>query len=124
MLVSTPPPTLRWTQANRTVGPRTKIATKKIIASASANPTCREVSCSSSSIDWFVAINSARVPIESDWPSTRIPRRNGLAKSGWRLAIESMWWDSTWTSPAGLRTATAQWSAPRIITPSTTAWPP
>src|SRR3954462_13172287 len=27
-------------------------------------------------------------------------------------------------SPAGSRTATAQWSCPRIITPSTTAWPP
>ncbi len=80
--MSTPPPMLRWTQANRTVGPRTKIATKKTMASASANPTCRDVSCSSSSIDWFVAISSARVPIESDWPRTRIPRRNGLAKSG------------------------------------------
>src|SRR6059058_3186140 len=27
-------------------------------------------------------------------------------------------------SPTGLRTATAQWATPRIITPSRTAWPP
>ena len=120
----TPPPTSSWIHAKSTVGPSTKIATKKIMASASARPTWRDVSCSSSSIDWFVAISSARVPIASDCPSTMMPRRNGFAKNGWRLATESMSCDSTWMSPLGLRTATAQWSAPRIITPSTTAWPP
>ena len=52
------------------------------------------------------------------------PRRNGLARNGWRLATESMSWDSRWTSPSGRRTATAHTSRPRIITPSMTAWPP
>ncbi len=80
--MSTPPPTSRCTHAKSTVGPRTKIATNTIIATARARPTWRDVSCSSSSMDWFVAISSARVPIASDWPSTMIPRRNGLARSG------------------------------------------
>ena len=100
------------------------MATKKIIAIASETPTWRLVSCSSSSTDWFAAIISARTPIARDWPSTITPRKPGLRRMGCRSATDSMWWDSTWTSPAGRRTATAQWRAPRIITPSTTAWPP
>ncbi len=125
MFTSTPFASTRSSaQANSVVGPNTKIATNAIIATASATPTCRRDSCSSSSSAWFDAIVSARTPIASDCPSTMIPRRNGLRQIGWRFATESIACDSTWIVPAGSRTASAQWSAPRIMTPSMTAWPP
>ena len=66
------------------------MATKKIIAIASEIPTCRFVSCSSSSTDWLAAIIRARTPIASDWPSTMTPRRTGLRRMGCRSATDSM----------------------------------
>ena len=64
------------------------------------------------------------MPIASDWPSTMIPRRNGFPRIGTRSTIESISCDSMWIEASGLRTAMAQNPAPRIMTPSTTAWPP
>ena len=64
------------------------------------------------------------MPIAMDCPRTMTPRRNGFATMGWRAATERISCDSTWTAPEGLRTASAQCEAPRIITPSGTAWPP
>jgi hypothetical protein len=87
-------------------------------------PICRDVSRSSSGAASRAEIDSARNPIASAWPSAMIPRRNGLPRIACRFTTESMSWDSTWTSPSGRRTATAHTSRPRIITPSTTAWPP
>ena len=122
--MATPPPVRSSNQANRAVGPRMKIPMNRANAMISEIVTWRELSCSSSSTAWFAAIRRARVPIASDCPSTMIPRNPGLPRIGWRAAIESIPWDSTWMSPAGRRTATAQCAAPRIMTPSTTAWPP
>ena len=84
-------------------------------------PICPDDSRSSSGTDSRAEIDSARNPIASACPSAITPRRNGFAKIGWRLATESMSCDSTCRSPAGLRTATAHTSRPRIMTPSTTA---
>ena len=88
-------PSLFSSHTNRLVGPSTKIATNATIAIVSETPTWREDSCSSSSVAWFEAISSARTPIFRDWPSTTMPRKNGLRQIGWRAAIESMSCDST-----------------------------
>ena len=45
-------------------------------------------------------------------------------QSRWRFAQETSGSEVTSISPSGLRTATAQVETPRIITPSSTAWPP
>ena len=69
-------------------------------ASASETPICLDVSCSSSSTDWFAATIRARIPIASDWPSTMTPRSSGLRRIGCRSAIERMSCDSRWTLAA------------------------
>ena len=65
------------------------------IAIVSDTPSCRDDSCSSSSIECLDATISARTPIASDWPSTMIPRRSGLRNTGCRLATDSISCDST-----------------------------
>ena len=85
--------------------------------------------------------SAPRKPIFSDWPSATTPRTTGQRSTRWRLVHETS--GKVWTSispsralarrpggpspsaPAvGWRTATAQCETPRIITPSSTAWPP
>ena len=79
----------------------------------------------SSSTNWaFAEIASARNPIFSDSPSATTPRITGSRSRRWRFAHETSGSDVTSISPSGLRTATAQVETPRIITPSSTAWPP
>ncbi len=94
------------------------------IAMPSEMPICPDESCSSSSEDSRAPTWSAFMPIAIDCPSTMMPRRNGFPRIGTRFTTESISCDSRWISPDGRRTATAQWSAPRIMTPSMTAWPP
>ena len=83
---------------------------------------------------------SARKPIFSDSASATTPRTIGRRSSRWRLVQETSGSETTSISPLapslesgppaascsadGLRTATAQVEMPRIITPSSTAWPP
>src|SRR5436190_16209071 len=67
---------------------------------------------------------SARKPIASDSPSAITPRTTGRRSTRWR-AIPDWIGRETWAIvPLGVRTATAQFPGPRIITPSRTACPP
>src|SRR3954454_6820110 len=67
---------------------------------------------------------SARKPTARLSPSATTPRTIGRRSVQWRACSGSIE-RATWAiSPSGLRTATAQWRGPRIITPSRTAWPP
>src|SRR5215217_7750256 len=82
----------------------------------------------------------ARKPILSDSASATTPRTIGTRSSRWRFVQETSGSEITSMSPfapsfesappasscraEGLRTATAQVEMPRIITPSSTAWPP
>ena len=101
-----------------------------------------EIGSSSSGICALAEMPSALKPIISDSPSATTPRTIGSRSSRWRLSTDSI--GNVWTSisprggsaasmrtpsssscsGAGLRTATAQLRMPRIITPSSTAWPP
>ena len=64
------------------------------------------------------------MPIFSDSTSATTPRITGQRSARWRFAHETSGSEVTSISPSGLRTATAQVETPRIITPSSTAWPP
>src|SRR4051794_35320428 len=96
---------------------------------------------SSSSICALAEIPRALKPILSDSPSAATPRISGRRSQRWRFTIEtsgsettsispsaasvgSRWCPSASCSGEGLRTATAHVETPRIITPSSTAWPP
>ncbi len=96
----------------------------RIPAIAIDRPIWRELRRSSSGDASRAEMDSARNPIPSACPSEMTPRTNGLPRNGWRFTRELTSCDSTWMSPVGFRTATAHTSRPRIITPSTTAWPP
>src|SRR5712692_10549458 len=67
---------------------------------------------------------SARKPIASDSPSAMTPRITGSRKTRCRAIGDLIGWWTSAMSPSGLRTATAQFDGPRIITPSRTACPP
>src|SRR6059058_4944609 len=67
---------------------------------------------------------SARNPIASDSPSATSPRTTGRRSSRWRAIGEAIGRQTWAIAPSGLRTATAQFEGPRIMTPSRTAWPP
>src|SRR6266566_6058362 len=69
-------------------------------------------------------IASARKPIASDSPSAMIPRMIGSRRTRWRAIFESIERETWAIPPLGVRTATAQFPGPRIITPSRTACPP
>ena len=116
--------TLRPTHRNATAGRTTNSPMKITAAIAIDSPIWREDRRSSSGTDSRAETESARNPIPRACPSAITPRMNGFARIGCRLATESMSCDSMCRSPAGRRTATAHTSRPRIITPSTTAWPP
>ena len=60
----------------------------------------------------------------SDSPSAITPRMIGSRKTKWRAIAESIGRETCAISPDGVRTATAQFPGPRIITPSRTACPP
>src|SRR6266516_4719485 len=76
------------------------------------------------SICALAEIARARKPIRSDSASATTPRITGQRSARLRLAHETSGSEVTSISSSGLRTATAQVETPRIITPSSTAWPP
>ena len=53
-----------------------------------------------------------------------MPRTTGSRKNQCRAMTEWIGRFTSAISPSGLRTASAQFDGPRIITPSRTAWPP
>src|ERR671931_2792023 len=67
---------------------------------------------------------SARNPIASDSPSAITPRMIGSRSSRCLAIADSIGRCTCAIAPFGLRTATDQFVAPRIITPSRTACPP
>ena len=89
-------------------------------------PICVLISpCSSRSWETtFAEIASARNPMASDSPSAMTPRITGSRQIRRRLIGDSMSLTTSSMSPSGVRTATAQLDGLRIITPSSTAWPP
>ena len=100
------------------------------------------ISSSPSSICALAEMPRALKPILSDSASATTPRTSGCRRRRWRLIQETSGSETTSISPSagvvgsrwpsascscsgvGLRTATAQVEMPRIITPSSTAWPP
>ena len=103
----------------------TASAIEKAIVRPHMRPPISSFSPSSSSGSWALAeIASALKPILSDSPRATTPRITGQRSTRWRLAQETIGSEVTSISPSGLRTATAQVETPRIITPSSTAWPP
>src|SRR4051794_3947226 len=64
------------------------------------------------------------MPIMSDSRSTQTPRTKGSLRQGSSAAFPGKGYSSHAMAASGLRTATAQDAAPRIMTPSMTAWPP
>src|SRR5882672_9830708 len=69
-------------------------------------------------------MDNARKPIASDSPRASTPRMMGRRSAQWRAISESIGCETSAISPSGVRTATAQFPGPRIITPSRTACPP
>src|ERR1051325_5178061 len=67
---------------------------------------------------------SARKPIASDSPSAITPRTTGSRRTRWRAIPDWIGRETCAIVPFGVRTATAQFPGPRIITPSRTACPP
>src|SRR6059058_6059993 len=67
---------------------------------------------------------SARKPIASDSPSAITPRITGSRNTQCFAICDSTGRETCAISPFGVRTATAQFPGPRIITPSRTACPP
>src|SRR4051812_11497780 len=106
---------------------RTGTAKNRPSASASATTTVPahmplEISSSSGAACAFALASSALKPMASDWASAATPRTTGRRSA--RRRRETIGCDWTAISPSGVREATAQVETPRIITPSSTAWPP
>src|SRR3954451_2311783 len=98
---------------------------EKAIVRPQTQPPISSFSPSSFSSSCALAeIASARKPIFSDSPRATTPRITGTRQRRWRLAQGTSDSELSSTSPSGVRTATAQTETPRIITPSSTAWPP
>src|SRR5436305_2714456 len=116
---------LTWcfTNPNATAGPTMKIPMNRISANTIENPICFEDRRSSSGMAWFAEMVRALMPIARDCHRAMTPRNPGQRRNRRRCETETSC-DSRWMSPSGRRTATAQWSRPRIITPSMTACPP
>src|SRR6476646_10480948 len=105
--------------------PIARISDSAIVAPQVKPPICGGSSSPSSGSIWALAeMASARKPIFSDSASATTPRITGQRNTRCRFAQATSGSELTWTSPSGLRTATAQVETPRIITPSRTAWPP
>ena len=134
-----------WKMFVRPAGSRKKSPTAnssaKTIVPTQAPPPISVFSPSSSGgICAFAEMPSARNPILSDSTSAATPRITGTRRMRWRFVQETSGSEITSISPfapsfksappaascsaEGLRTATAQVEMPRIITPSSTAWPP
>ena len=79
---------------------------------------------SSSSPDTWAEKDRAFMPYPRDSTRETTPRRKGFFRMGYRSLMLPAGFRSTVISPLGLRTATAIFPGPRIITPSMTAWPP
>src|SRR5829696_8285863 len=134
-----------WKMFVRPAGSRKKSATAKASANtivpAHMPPPISCLSPSSPGATCALAeMPSALKPILSDSPSAATPRMIGSRRSRCRFVHETSGSEVTSMSPfapsfesappaascsaEGLRTATAQVETPRIITPSSTAWPP
>jgi hypothetical protein len=72
----------------------------------------------------FAEMARALKPMASDSPSAITPRMTGSRQIRRRFIGDSMSCTTSSMSPSGVRTATAQLDGLRIITPSSTAWPP
>ena len=99
-----------------------KIAVKNASATPMVQPIALLEICSSSGIWRFADHDSALKPSAIDSPSDMTPRTSGIFDQ--RSAQAGASWTSISMSPSGVRTATAHVCSPRIMTPSTTAWPP
>ena len=104
--------------------PIAKSIEKRIVTPHSQPPISSLFPSSSGSIWAFAEIASARNPIFSDSPRATTPRITGSRQTRCRRAHGRRPSELISISPSGLRTATAQVETPRIITPSSTAWPP
>ena len=96
--------------------------TKNISETAIVPPIALPETRSSSGTCWFADHESAFMPSDIDSARFTTPRTSGLEL--YRSAQSGASWTSTSMSPSGVRTATAHVDSPRIMTPSTTAWPP
>ena len=86
------------------------------------HPIAFEEICSSSGIWRFADHVRAFMPSAIDSASAMTPRISGIfAHFSAQVGVS---WVSISMSPSGVRTAIAQVRSPRIMTPSTTAWPP
>ena len=111
--------------ANRVVGPMMKMPTNSTSASTTDRTTWRGVSRSSSSSDWLADDHQRAHADRERLAEHDDPAEERLAEQRVRAARSSRSRATRrGSSPSGLRTAIAQKPAPRIITPSTTAWPP
>ena len=98
---------------------------ERAIVSPQTQPPIGSGSSPSSGSSWaFAEIASALKPIRSDSASATTPRITGQRSTRCRFAQETSGSEITSICSSGLRTATAQVETPRIITPSSTAWPP
>ena len=120
--------------------PTANSSAKTIVPTQAPPPMSCFSPASSGGIWAFAEMPSARNPILSDSPSATTPRTTGTLRSRWRFVQETSGSETTSISPFapsfesappsascsadGLRTATAHVEMPRIITPSSTAWPP
>ena len=101
----------------------TASTSEKTIVSPQVKPPISSSSSSSASCA-LAEIARARKPILSDSASATTPRITGKRRIRLRFAQETSGSEVTSISPSGVRQATAQVETPRIITPSSTAWPP
>ncbi len=99
-----------------------KIAVKNASATPIVHPIALEEICSSSGIWRFADHVRAFMPSVIDSASAITPRTSGIFDHF--SAQVGVSWVSISMSPSGVRTAIAYDRSPRIMTPSTTAWPP
>ena len=98
------------------------MAVKNVSATPMVQPMALGEICSSSGICWFADHESAFMPSAIDSASAITPRTSGIFDHFCAQVGAS--WVSISMSPSGVRIATAHDRSPRIMTPSTTAWPP
>ena len=120
--------------------PTANSSAKMIVPIHAPPPMSCWLPSSSAGICALAEMPSARKPIFSDSASATTPRTIGTRRSRWRFVHDTSGSEMTSISPfapsfesappaascsaEGLRTATAHVEMPRIITPSSTAWPP
>src|SRR3954465_9680486 len=108
--------------------PIAKSTANSTVPAQAPRPMSSRSPCSLSGAWALAEIPRALKPMLSDSASATTPRTTGRRSRRWRLVRETSGSDWTSISPRpsslGLRTATAQVEMPRIITPSSTAWPP